>query len=300
MDPSVSVVITCYNYGKYLKGCIESVLSQTYQDFEIIVVNDGSTDTTDEVIQPFLSAPNVKYIKQKNRGQANAKNTGIKNSKGELVAFLDADDLWESRKLEKQLPLFSDPKVGVVFSLASYIDEDGQKLGFKLTGKYLMPRSGNVTEYLFFDNFVPFSSSVVRKKCLEQVGTFNETLSMGIDWDLWLRLSVHYSFIYVDEPLLVYRLGHPGQMSKNLHERFRCADRIMQKFLEHNPDFLSALVVRRGKAYALCNRGRYFSWTDLKLSNQCFWSALRNRPFEFGAYVGLIRNFAKWGKTNRD
>jgi glycosyltransferase involved in cell wall biosynthesis len=252
-------------------------------------VNDGSTDETDEVMSQFSSQERVRYIKQKNGGQANAKNTGIRNSDGEFVAFLDADDLWESKKLEKQLLLFSDPNVGVVFSRANYIDEAGKKLKFRLSGKYLMPRSGSVTEYLFFDNFVPFSSSVVRKECLEKVGAFDETLSMGIDWDLWLRISTRYKFDYVDEPLLLYRLGHVGQMSNKIEERQLCSDRIMRSFIKEYPEIIPPLIFRKALAYTYCNRGRYFRDLDIRKSSHYYLSAMKQYPFSLYAYIGLIK-----------
>ena len=188
--PTISIVITCYNYSCYLAGCLDSVLSQTFQDFEVIVVNDGSTDNTDEVIFPYIKDPRIIYIKQKNSGQAKAKNTGIQKSKGRLIAFLDADDLWDTTKLEKQMPLFDDKGVGVVYSRVRYIDEQGDDVSFQHKSTYLTPRAGKITEFLFIDNFIPFSSSVVRRECFERVGVFDESIRMGIDWDLWLRISV--------------------------------------------------------------------------------------------------------------
>ncbi len=285
----VSVIITCYNYGKYLAGCLESVLCQTYRDFEIVIVNDGSTDNTDKVMQKYLPEPKIRYIKQKNSGQANAKNTGIRNAKGDFLAFLDADDLWDSTKLEKQIPYFADPSVGVVYSVAGYIDEDGHSQNFTL-GKYLAPRSGNVTSYLYFDNFVPFSSAMVRKECLEKFGSFDESIKMGIDWDLWLRLSVRYKFAYVDEALLLYRVGHSGQMSKNLEERQRCSDRIMIKFVQGHPNMLPESTIQKAMAYTNRNRGYYYRHIDIRRSNRLYLEAIKCNIKEWGAYRGLIKN----------
>lgn len=297
MKPQVSVIITCYNYGKYLAGCIDSILCQTYQDFEIIIIDDGSTDNSSEIVQKYLTNPQIQYIRQENAGQANAKNAGILAATGEFIAFLDADDLWECTKLEKQMPLFADPTVGVVYSRARYIDEDGKSLNLKLEGKYLKPRSGRVTDFLFFDNFVPFSSAVLRRECIEKKGPFDETFRMGIDWDLWLRISTQYLFVQIDEPLLIYRVGHPGQMSKNVEERQRCSDRIVKKFLSANPNVLPKRVVRRAQAYTYCNRAGYFSNSDRKRSNQYYLLALQCGLFNIAAYRGLLANFLRLVKV---
>ncbi len=106
MNPQVSIVVTCYNYGKYVARCLASIQNQTFPDFEVIIVDDGSTDNSELQIRPFLQDKRFRFIKQKNGGQANAKNRGVKESKAELIAFLDADDLWEEEKLEKQIKLF--------------------------------------------------------------------------------------------------------------------------------------------------------------------------------------------------
>jgi glycosyltransferase involved in cell wall biosynthesis len=286
--PKVSVVVTCYNYAKYLPGCIESVLRQTWQDFEIIVVNDGSKDNTDEVIAPYLDDGRINYIKQENAGQAHAKNTGIRNARGELIAFLDADDLWLPDKLERQIPLFDDPLIGMVYSTCSYIDDSGREIMFSHESPHLAPRAGKVTDFLFIDNFIPFSSSVVRRECLECVGVFNESIRMGIDWDLWLRVSVRYLFGFVDRPLLIYRVGHPGQMSKNLEVRQECTDRIMAKFLEEYPGVVSIETVRDAQVYTYINRGYYYRSRHLVTSLKYYCRALGVRPLHPGAWRGLI------------
>jgi hypothetical protein len=118
----------------------------------------------------------------------------------------------------------------------------------------------------------------------------DETLGMGIDWDLWLRLSVHTQFDYVAEPLLRYRVGHADQMSKNWRGRFAASDNIFNRFLERHPDAIEPSLLRRIRAINACARARMFSATDLKASNALLLEALRSSPFSPSVYVGLIRN----------
>ena len=289
-QPLVSVVVTCYNYGRYLKDCLDSILAQTYKNIEIMVVDDGSTDNTAEVSKAFTKLPNLKYIHQRNAGQSHAKNVGIKNSTGEYIAFLDADDRWCPEKLKKQMSCFDNPDIGVVYCRAKYLDENDREFAYDMTAKYLQPRRGRVTEWLIFDNFVQFSSSVVRQECFKRFGTFDETLKMGIDWDLWLRISTAYQFEYVDERLFFYRMGHSGQMSKNMDERNRCSDLIMKKFLASYPGAVSSAIIRKANAVTCCGRGEYFRTIDQKKSTLYFLDAIRNSPGETGAYKGLIKN----------
>ena len=225
-----------------------------------------------------------------NSGQAKAKNTGIKNSSGDFIAFLDADDTWEKNKLEKQIPLFSKNMIGVVYSRARYVDELGQALNnIKITEKYLIPKSGNVTNYLFLDNFVPFSSAIVRRECLERCGVFDESLQMGVDWDLWLRISTLYSFDFIDEPLLAYRVGHAGQMSKNLEVRQQCSDKIMSSFIKNYKPLLSNWIIRKAYAFTFRNRGEYYRKIDKTKSCQYFLKSIYQNPIEINAYKGLLK-----------
>ncbi len=285
----VSVIISCYNYAKYLPFCLESVLCQTYGDFEIIIVNDGSTDNTAEVVEEYLPNPLIRYIRQENAGQAHAKNTGIRAATGEFIAFLDSDDFWETDKLKKQMPLFSDPRVGVVYSRARFIDENGRSLNLSVGGEYQRPRTGRITEHLFFDNFIPFSSSIVRRECLGKAGIFDESIKMGIDWDLWLRISVHFGFAYVDEPLLIYRIGHSGQMSRNFEERQRCSDRIIQKFLCANPGLLPKSTIRNALTYTYLSRGYFYERINFKKSAMYHMMAFKINALSPSVYRGIVR-----------
>jgi glycosyltransferase involved in cell wall biosynthesis len=290
----VSIVITCYNYARFLPAAINSALAQTHADVELIVVNDGSTDETDAVMRRYASNSRVRYLVQKNAGQANAKNRGIRAAEGEFIAFLDADDVWRSDKLEKQLPLFNDPKVGVVYSRMRSINEEGAPVAVEPAPATLSPKRGEVTRDLYLDNFIPFSSSVVRRECLTAVGPIDESLSMGIDWDLWLRASVSWRFDFVNEPLLDYRVGHAAQMSRNVEERQACSDRIMTKFVREHPRALSPTIVRDAWSYTYNRRGYYFRPLDLRKSTDFYRRALREKPLQAAAYFGLAKNALYW------
>ena len=298
--PEITVVITCFNYGHYLEGCLNSVFNQTYQDYEVVVVDDGSTDSTREVAEAFMGRPNMRYIRQENSGQARAKNLGIEMARGRYLAFLDADDLWEKEKLVKQIRLFERPSVGVVYSRARLIDEKGLPLALKDPGKYLKPRSGMVVRWLFIDNFIWFSSAIVRKECLEKFNGFDETLRMGIDWDLWLQIATRYEFDFVDEPLLLYRVGHVGQMSKNVEVRQECSDRIMGNYLKKHSNLLDESTLREAYFHTFCNRGNYYRQSDKRKSVSYFLKAIRTMPFQKEAYKGLIRTLITHNMATAD
>lgn len=287
-DEKVSVVITCYKYGHYLANAVDSVLGQTYKNIEVIIVNDGSPDNTDEVMQGYLSDPRIRYIKQANSGQAIAKNRGIEAATGGFIAFLDADDAWKLDKLEKQMPLFSNPDVGVVYCGVTYMDENGDPLE-RQAKQLMMPKAGWIAEDLFKDNLVPFCAAVVRRQCFDKVGKMDASFRMGIDWDLWLRMSVHYKFDFIDEPLLIYRIGHSGQMSKNYLVREQDTMRIMKKFIAENPDLLSDALIRWAFAYSYCNRAYYFRRVDRVKSISYYLKAIAVRWNHWDAYIGLLK-----------
>ncbi|BFM10390.1 glycosyltransferase [Simiduia litorea] len=225
-QPLVSIVIATYNMAQYLPQAVDSILNQEWKNIELIVVDDGSADNTADVMEKYAQDPRVNYIKNTNQGQPKAKNCGIKHTKGEFIAFCDADDLWEPNKLTVQMPLFKSPRVGVVFSDVSNIDENNKRYSVDRTE---IGFRGNVTEQLLHRNFVPFGTAVIRRQCIVQNGIFDEEFRMGIDWDLWLRYSLNWEFDYVNDRTYVYRKWS-GQMSSNYRGRYDHAFRILQKF----------------------------------------------------------------------
>jgi glycosyltransferase involved in cell wall biosynthesis len=246
MNPTVSVTIAAYNYGRFLSAAVESVLAQTFGDFELIVVNDGSTDNTAEVILPYLADRRVRYYRTSHRGLGPAKNLGVRFARAPLVAFLDADDMWLPCKLERQMALYrSDPGVGVVYTRRLLIDEQSRQL------RYEQPvlHRGRVLKEIFQRNFICYSSALVRRSALENAGMFDESLPLAIDYDLWLRVATAYRFDYVDEPLVKYRTGH-ANLSSRVEERYLTAHRIMSRFLNERGGraLLDPEVIRRAKA----------------------------------------------------
>jgi len=199
--PMVSVVIPTYNRAHLLGRAIKSVLDQTYQDFELIIVDDASTDNTKEVVKR-LDDPRIRYVRhEENRGGAAARNTGIKTARGQFIAFQDSDDRWLPDKLEKQMRVFksASPKVGVVYT-GFWRLRDGEKT--YIPSSKVTRREGDIHDVLLEKNFVTTQTAVVRKECFGKAGMFDERLPRLQDWDLWIRISRYYHFLYVGEPLV--------------------------------------------------------------------------------------------------
>ena len=205
--PLVSVVIPAYNSEQYITETVDSVLLQSYRPIEIIVIDDGSTDNTQEKLKPYLHK--IKYIKKENGGASSARNKGIINSHGDYIAFLDADDLWRKEKIEKQMALFEDdPNVGLVYCDSSTFDENGT---IHLSLKEIVETpTGNVMMDMIVHNFLNNSSVVVRKRCFDQIGLWNENLVNGNDYDMWLRVAVQAKFGFVDYVLVDTRYHSHG------------------------------------------------------------------------------------------
>jgi len=249
--PEVTAIIAAYNAQRYVEQAVRSVLEQTVEDLEVLVVDDGSTDETPEIIRRF-DDPRVRIFRQPNAGQTVAKNRGIYESTGRYVGFCDADDRWHPQKLEKQLPVFDrSAEIAVVYSSERSIDEVGNSIPDRVDAV----RRGRVLDDLFIENFVPFGTAIVRRSCLLEVGGFDESLRMGIDWDLWLRIAAKYEFDYVPDDLSIYRKWS-GQMSTDWCGRYDSAFRIMKKFLRSNPGLLRRGTRRRAYANTYTNRGR--------------------------------------------
>jgi glycosyltransferase involved in cell wall biosynthesis len=209
----VSVVIPAYK-PDFIIETINSVLSQTYLNIEVVVVDDGSPYNLKALLNELIQAKKIRYFYQENKKMGAAKNTGIRNSRGEFIAFVDDDDLWGSNKIEKQIPLFRNSSIGMVYSLADELLCDGK---IRQRAKYKNCEfRGKIIDQLFFDNFIPNSSVVVSKECISKIGGFNESPQYyGIDdYELWLRIAHSFEIELVSERLIKVRV-HDKQVSGN-------------------------------------------------------------------------------------
>lgn len=283
----VSVVIATHNAAPYLPLAIRSALEQTSPVTEIHVVDDGSTDGTRQAMEPFRDHPGIIYHYQAKRGQASAKNAGIRASRGDYVAFLDADDVWMPRKLERQLPLFDrSDRIGVVHSRRTFIDQHGDIL----PTPPLDFHRGTVTARLLVANFVGFSTAVVRRECFEQLGGFDEAQAMGDDHDMWLRISTKYDFDYLEESTSYYRVW-PRQLSNDYMKRFECRMALMQRFLRQHPSAIDEETIKEAWATAYVGRGYQSARIEGKRFEafRDFLCALRFRPLWPLAWKELLK-----------
>ncbi len=209
---SVSVIIPAYQNSTTIVDAINSVLSQTFSDVEIIIVDDGSTDGLDRVLDQFQKK--IVLFRQKNKGSAAARNLGIRHSSSEIIAFLDADDIWLPEKLALQLPLFKQGStLGVVFGNVNFLSNG--RVQPTTYFDLFPPFRGRIFYDLYAYNFVPTSSVIVRRKVFEQSGIFDESLRNVQDYDLWLRIAQSWEFDYVRRPVAIYRISS-RQISRNI------------------------------------------------------------------------------------
>lgn len=200
----ISVIIPCYNQGRYLSGAIESALAQDYPCKEIIVVNDGSTDNSAEVSAAFGNR--IAYLQQSNRGVAAARNAGLRIAQGDYVTFLDSDDLYLPGALARQANfLDTHPDIGLVWGDAIYFDENGE-IGRRsnYSGR---PRRAQNCRWETIEHFPAMGTVMLRRDCFDTVGGFEEGLrNAAEDWHLWIRMSLRFDMAYLDEPITLCRV----------------------------------------------------------------------------------------------
>jgi glycosyltransferase involved in cell wall biosynthesis len=198
--PLISVVIPAFNAGKYLAEALDSVRAQTFSDYEILVIDDGSTDRTAEIASSY---DGVLLLTQENRGEAAARNTGIRAARGKYVAFLDADDVWLPSKLEKQAAnLVENPKTAWIYTDALVFDGTARRIICRI-GERIRMHEGEILRHLLLRCFIPSATPVVKRTAITEAGLFDESRErrMGVDWNMWLRIAERHSATLIDEPL---------------------------------------------------------------------------------------------------
>ncbi|WP_158941615.1 glycosyltransferase family A protein [Granulicella sp. S190] len=228
--PKVDVIIPAYNAAKYLPIAIESVEAQTFDDWRILLVDDGSTDNTAAVVAPYAErlGPKLKYIHQANKGLPGARNTAIRNSSAEFLALLDADDVWFPCRLKETLKIFeAHPKAGLVYGFTTLIDPEG-----KVTAVFDRRQKngeGAVAPYIYMRKIdLPCPTVTFRRECVDEVGLFDETLRATEDRDLWLRIALRYEVAVVPTLIAHYRTS-PGSMSTDPERMLQAQLQFIEK-----------------------------------------------------------------------
>ena len=273
--PRVSVVIPAFNCGDYIVEAIASVVAQDYPDIEIVVVDDGSSDDTAAKVTSAF--PEVLYIRQENAGSAIARNRGILASSGELVAFLDADDLWLPGKLDKQVRyLMEHPEVSLVYTDFSRSADVEHDISSRLATRKFWTQGSEFLS-LLRQNFLHTSSVILRRKILADSGIFDPKFRNAQDWDLWIRVGEVGRFALIDEVLTRYRL-HPDQAIKSpaFRRNVVYADKVLMARYAGNAKAIESLRQKTGHDYWLLGRAELRAG-NRSAARHAYWGSCRNR-----------------------
>jgi GT2 family glycosyltransferase len=280
--PTVSVVIPTHNRKAALERAIKTVVAQTYGDWELVVVDDASTDGTEEVVRA-LGEGRLVYVRHpQNRGGGAARNTGIQRARGKYVAFLDSDDEWFPGKLARDVGAFADEGVGLVYCGKELVDPAG-----RLLLRRIPTLQGDLYRQLLAHDFIGSCSRVaVRTEVAQSIGGFDESLPSGQDWDMWVRASQKAKVACVPECLVRRHLGHE-QISGSLKRIYEGHRKVVEK---HREEFGAALLGRHWADLAAMLMNY-----DLPQGRELALASLKLRPFQPRAYASLTASLL--GKT---
>jgi hypothetical protein len=295
--PLVSVVIPTFNSARYVTEAVESVLSQTFTDLEVLVVDDGSTDDTRERVAGY--PPTVRYLHQANAGVSMARNHGIAQSRGRYVAFLDADDTWKPEKLERQLDALSlTPEMGVCYTAFFRVDSQLRPIGIVRSLRH----NCALADLLMGGNVVGSICSVlVERSLLDCTDGFDPMLSQCADWDMWVRLARYTEFLYLDEPLVTYR-QHGSMMSHNVSLLESDSLRVLEKGYGH-PDTPADLSRHAPRAFGrnwMVLAGCYFHAHRYADAARCAMRSLRLDPLQGYRLLNFpLRRLERYRRSGR-
>lgn len=275
-DPLVSVIIPTYNRAELLNRAILSVFKQTHDDFELIIVDDCSTDNTERVVKTFKDKRIIYFHHPENRGVSVSRNTGIKNSKGIFIAFLDSDDEYLPEKIKKSLKFFKESaeNIGMVCSNFWRIEGKEKKLGLwkKLKPNYQFPSP---------------STWVLPKEVFEKIGLFDERLYVEEDREFMFRFHKIFSFYFIDEPLLI-RYGMKSSLSSEIKEYVRARKIILEK---HSSDLQKERRLLARQFYRLAKDLYYIGQKEE--AREYFLKAFISCPFKIEYFIKFLKSFMK-------
>jgi glycosyltransferase involved in cell wall biosynthesis len=300
--PHVSVIIPTYNRGKELLPTVESALTQTYRDLEVIIVDDASTDDTYEIANQ-VNDSRVRVIRlEKNRGVSHALNTGILASTGEYIALLDHDDIWLPSKIAKQLACFDGDDVGLVYCGIALVDATG-KVQTVIPARY----SGYIHKQMLFKVLIFTCSSVlIQSKCLDEVGLFDESLLVHHDHDMYIRLSRRFRFVGHPETLVLYPQDDvPSRLLRTGENLINMSWKLLNKYSHY--DIPDPLLKRQAVAYRYYLLGNLTSnYTGVQEGRQHYMHSLRLWPFNMKCWMSFAatlfgqRTYSRFSEFKRN
>jgi len=292
----VSVIIPTFNRGYIVTEAIESVLSQSYKDFEIIVVDDGSTDNTREVLDPYRDR--IRYFYQENKGVAGARNKGIEASRGEFIAFLDSDDIWLPEKLGRQVDyLNTHTDIGMVYSRYWREYEDTGKRKLRPKKKYL--KDGYIYTQVLFRYLIWIGTVMLRRSCFEIVGRFDVSLASAEDKDMLLRVARHYRVGLIEAPLAIHRIRGNSLTRYNKQKNLQAREKVLHlgfRRLKPWEKLLYFILFRYKYSRHLAKIGKhYLKERAYQTSQTLYCKAIIKYPFRLKYWKGLIKSII-WGR----
>lgn len=284
-NPLITIITPTYNRADFILEAVESVIKQSYPRFEFLIVDDGSTDNTVELLQAYLKDERVRLFQQENRGQSVARNVALAEAAGEFICFLDSDNYWPLDKLEKQIRIFEKhPEVDVLYGDNVIINEQGKEVSRKNMSRY----SGRIAARMIQDNCVAMNTTMARRRCFDEMGGMSGKRRVADDYDLWLRFSARYEFRYEPEYWAWYRVME-DQISSDKTQRFTVNEAIIHDFRREYPEALSARDFDKGFAHFYIRKGRYLGATGEKASGlKEIVKALKYAPAESNVWRALF------------
>jgi glycosyltransferase involved in cell wall biosynthesis len=301
--PLISVILPAYNAEKTIHETISSILFQSLDDFELIIIDDGSKDSTSEIIFN-INDKRIKYFYQENKERAIARNIGISQSQGKFIAFIDSDDLWHQKKLEKQIAAFHEnSSLGLIYSDLLYFDDQTGENKFKFSTLIKLHRGDNCLIPLLRNNYIQSPTPLVRKDIFTALGGFDNNLIPVEDWDMWIRITNQYLIDFVDEPLAYYRAHQEftswsSQPDLLYDKTLKLFQKTEFSIANNSPNIKR--IVNESKAMANYNYG-----TSMMVRNQYnkslngFRLAIKLNPYKVKSYFRLLELVIKMVRNKR-
>ncbi len=289
--PTVTVIIPTYNRCNLLMDAINSVLAQSYKDFELLVIDDGSTDNTKQTIAE-IKDNRIKYFYKNNGGVSSARNHGLKNAQGQFICFLDSDDLWPSNFLQTMVSsLQNNPQCGAAYCMRTLLSQNGLT---KSSYQKEFFSSGQITQQLFQKTFIQTSAICFRKKNLEGI-FFDESLTSGEDVDVWLRVSTRTKFLFVPDVQIIYRQQTASPADPAFNAKYCNRIRVLERFYFRlgGDKYVPRKTAMRKLSYAYRSAAKEaFNNSCRKAAIELTKTALQYQEWQIRLYLDLIKAYS--------